>query len=119
MSGNECPIAPLARLIAAREPAAIRGIGFEIESNVPALNGKTGGITAYIPSPDMAQRPAANLPNWWTDDPCPDVAEGSHGGAKTVSRWREAFLGDFAQRMLRCQSPASTQTLNEKRITDG
>ena len=83
---------------------------FKIESNVPAFDGKTGGITAYIPSPEMAQHSSAKFPNWWTDDPSPDVAEGSHSGAKTVSRWREDFLGDFAQRMLRCQSPASAQT---------
>jgi hypothetical protein len=90
-------------------PKAAKSYGFKIQSNVPALDGQAGGITAYIPSPDMAQHPAANLPNWWTDDPSPEVAEGPHSGAKTVSRWREDFLRDFAQRMLRCQSPASTR----------
>jgi len=93
-------------------PKAAKKIDFKIQSNVPALDGKTGGIEAYIPSPDMAQSPAANLPNWWTDDPSPEVAEGSHSGAITVSQWREDFLGDFAQRMLRCQSPASPETTN-------
>ncbi len=87
-----------------------KGFGFKIQSNVPALNGKTGGIAAYIPSPSMAQRPAANLPNWWTDDLSKHLAEGDHSGAKTVSRWREDFLRDFAKRMLRCQSPASAKT---------
>jgi hypothetical protein len=93
-------------------PKSAKGFGFKIQSNVPALDGKTGGITAYLPSPDMAQRPAAKFPNWWTDDPSLDVEEGSHSGAKTVNRWREEFLGDFAQRMLRCQSPASSETTN-------
>jgi hypothetical protein len=93
-------------------PKAAKRYGFKVESNMPALDGKTGGITAYIPSPDMAQRPSAELPNWWTDDPALDVAVGPHSGAKTVSRWREDFLGDFAQRMLRCQSPASAETDN-------
>jgi hypothetical protein len=91
-------------------PKAAKSYGFRIQSNVSALDGKMGGIEAYIPSPDMAQHPAANLPNWWTDDPSLDVAEGSHSGAKTVNRWREDFLGDFAERMLRCQSPASAKT---------
>ena len=91
-------------------PKSAKGFGFKIQSNVPALDGKTGGITAYIPSPDVAQRPSANFPNWWTDDPSTEVADRSQSGAKTVSRWREDFLGDFAQRMLRCQSPASTKT---------
>jgi len=91
-------------------PKSAKGFSFMINSNAPALDGKTGGITAYIPSPDMAQRPSAKFPNWWTDDPSLDLAEGSHSGAKTVNRWRVDFLGDFAQRMLRCHSPASAQT---------
>jgi hypothetical protein len=77
---------------------------------VPALDGKTGGITALLPPPDIAQRPSAKLPNWWTDDPSPAVAEGPYMGAKTVNRWREEFLRDFAARMLRCQSPASPKS---------
>lgn len=93
-------------------PKAAKTYNFTIRSNVPGLNGRNGGITAYVPPPEMAQRPAANLPNWWTDDPSLDVAEGSHSGAKTVSQWREDFLRDFAERMLRCQSPASTETTN-------
>ncbi len=87
-------------------PKAAKTYRFMIQSNVPALNGKTGGIKACIPSPAMAKRPAANLPNWWTDDPSPELAEGPHSGAKTVNRWRKDFLRDFAVRMLRCQSPA-------------
>jgi len=91
-------------------PKAPKRYDFRIESNVPAIDGKTGGITAYLPSREMAQHASAKLPNWWTDDPSPNVAEGSHHGAKTVSQWREDFLRDFAERMLRCQSPASLET---------
>jgi hypothetical protein len=85
---------------------------FTIHGNVPALDGKTGGITALLPPPDIAQRPSAKLPNWWTDDPSEAVAEGPHIGAKTVNRWREDFLRDFAARMLRCQLPASPKPTN-------
>jgi hypothetical protein len=92
-------------------PKGAKSYGFKVKSNVPALDGKTGGITAYIPSPDVAQRPTANLTNWWTDNPSKDVAEGEHIGAKTVSQWREDFLSNFAARMLRCQSPASAETV--------
>lgn len=88
-------------------PKAAKRYGFKLKSNVPALNGKIGGITAYTPSPSMAQRPSAKFLNWWTDDPSPEVAEGPHSGAKTVNRWREDFLRDFATRMDRCKSPAS------------
>lgn len=91
-------------------PKTAKAYNFTILSNVPALNGKKGGITAYVPPPEVAQRPSSWLPNWWTDDPAREVAEGEHIGAKTVSRWREDFLHDFAKRMLRCQSPASAKT---------
>jgi hypothetical protein len=91
-------------------PKAAKSYSFKIRSNVPSLDGKTGGITACIPSPDVARRPARNLPNWWTDDPSPELAEGPHSGAKTVNRWREDFLRDFAQRILRCESPVSAET---------
>jgi hypothetical protein len=87
-------------------PKAAKTYSFKIQSNVSALNGKSGGIKACLPSPGRA-RPAANLPSWWTDDPSPEAAEGPHSGAKTVNRWREDFLRDFAGRMRRCQSPAS------------
>ncbi len=93
-------------------PKIAKRHSFKIQGSVPALSGKIGGITAYTPSPSMAQRPAADLPNWWTDDPSKHVAEGDHSGAKTVSRWREDFLADFAKRMLRCQLPASAKTEN-------
>ena len=42
--------------------------------------------------------------NWWIDDPDPAAAVGVHPGAKSVSQWREEFLGDFAERMDRCKS---------------
>jgi len=81
---------------------------YTICSNVPALDGKTGALTSFRPSPDAARQPSAGLPQWWTDDPAPEVAEGPHIGARTVSQWREDFLRDFAARMDRCQSPAAT-----------
>jgi hypothetical protein len=74
---------------------------FAIESNVPALDGKTGGVTSFKPPPDVAKHPSVRHPNWWTDDPALEFAEGPHLGAKTVSRWREEFLRDFAERMAR------------------
>jgi len=38
-------------------------------------------------------------PHYWTDSPNPAVAERSYPGAKTVNRWREAYLRDWAARM--------------------
>jgi hypothetical protein len=83
-------------------PKGAKSYSFRIESNVRRLDGNRGAITAYIPSPNVANHPSTRLPNWWTDDLASDVAEGSHSGAKTVSRWREDYLRDFANRMLRC-----------------
>jgi hypothetical protein len=37
------------------------------------------------------------------DDPAPEFAEGGDIGAKTVSRWRQEYLRDFAERMIRCK----------------
>lgn len=83
-------------------PKDAKAYAFTIRSNVPALDGKTGGITAVAPPADAARRPSATHPHWWTDDPAPELAEDGHIGARTVSRWREEFLRDFAARLQRC-----------------
>jgi hypothetical protein len=75
---------------------------YTIRSTHPALDGRTGSFTSTRPAPNQSVSP--RYPNWWTDDPDPAVAEGPNPGARTVSRWREAFLRDFAQRMKRCES---------------
>jgi hypothetical protein len=89
-------------------PKDAKAYAFTIRGNVPALDGRTGGITAHAPAPDAARRPSAAHPHWWTDDPTPDLAESGHIGAGTVSRWRQAFLDDFAARLRRASpSPAA------------
>ena len=80
---------------------------YRTESTASELDGLEGAFTSVDPSPDAASRPSARHPNWWTDDPDRAFAEGPHLGAVTVNRWREAFLRDFARRMLRCRAPAS------------
>jgi hypothetical protein len=86
-------------------PKDAKTYSYTIRSTAPELNGRVGEITSFTPPPEDAARPADAWPNWWTDDPAPALAEGPHLGAKTVSRWREAFLGDFARRMQRCAAP--------------
>ncbi len=96
-------------------PKSAKPHSLAIRSNVPALNGRTGRITVAAPTPDAARPPCSRLPNWWTDDPAPEFAVNGHSGAKTVSRWREQFLRDFAQRMTRCARAApSTPNLKSK-----
>lgn len=85
-------------------PKEAKAYAFTIRSNVPALDGKAGGITATAPPPAAARQPSKKHPNWWTDDPAAELAEGPHSGARSVSRWREDYLRDFAARMLRCEA---------------
>jgi hypothetical protein len=89
-------------------PKDAKTYSYTIRSNVPALDGKAGVLTSVRPAPDAAERPSPRLPHWWTDDPSPQTAEGPHVGARTVSRWREEFLRDFAAHLDRCRSPQST-----------
>jgi hypothetical protein len=85
----------------AKDPKIYR---YTIRSNAPALDGRSGELTTFLPSMDVALSPDPLLPHWWTDDPSPAVAEGPHHGAKTVSQWREQFVRDFAARLERCRT---------------
>lgn len=79
---------------------------YTIRSNAPALEGTIGEITSVPLNPAAALTPDPALPNWWTDDPAPALAEGPHNGARTISQWRKEFLRDFAERLERCRQPA-------------
>ena len=85
-------------------PKGAKVFSYEIESNIDALNGLAGAVTATPTPTDAASKPASDLPNWWTDNPAPEWSVQNHIGAKTVSQWREAFLSDFALRMRRCET---------------
>ena len=75
---------------------------YVMESDSVSLDGLTGAFTAEPPSLDKTRRLSTTHPHWWTDDPAPVQAEGPHAGAKTVNRWRQDFLRDFAERMEWC-----------------
>jgi hypothetical protein len=83
---------------------------YVIRSDFSTLDGASGRFTAVAPPLERTGRPSSVHPNWWIDDHDPAAAEGVHPGAKSVSRWRQAFLRDFAARMRRCQVPASSQS---------
>jgi hypothetical protein len=85
-------------------PKSARKWSYRIASNHPGLDGQTGGFTSVLPAADL--KPSPDYPNWWTDNPDPKGQEGDQQGAKTVNRWREAFLRDFAGRMRRCETRA-------------
>lgn len=72
---------------------------YEIRSGVEGLADRAGAFTSIDPWPGP---PAADdltgLSRWWTDSNDPAMRDGAHWGAGSVSRWREAFLGDWAER---------------------
>jgi hypothetical protein len=88
-------------------PKAAKTWSYVLRSDVHTLNGKTGALTSFLASPESASHPSTRAPNWWTDNPAPEWQEGSQQGAKSVSRWREEFLRDFAARMERAVKPKS------------
>jgi hypothetical protein len=121
--GTDAPASPEDRMVVANQslighrdgqgnlrfrfcPRDPKAFAYKISSNVATLDGKTGEITAFSPPPSAALRPSPKYPNWWTDDPSPAMAEGVHHGARSVSQWRENYLLDFAERMIRCARPA-------------
>jgi hypothetical protein len=77
---------------------------YVIKSVLVELDGKSGKFNAVPPPTSRTSKRSTVHPNWWIDDPDPAAAEGVHPGAKSVNRWREEFLRDFAERMDRCKS---------------
>jgi hypothetical protein len=76
---------------------------YSTKSSYAPLNGKTGAFTSVNPAPELAFQPSSAHPNWWADNLDPSLSEGIYQGVKTVNKWREAFLGDFAARFQRCK----------------
>jgi hypothetical protein len=85
-------------------PKSARKWTYRIVSNHPGLDGRTGGFTSVLPA--TGQKPSPDYPNWWTDNPAAEWREGDQQGAKTINRWRENYLRDFAERMRRCETRA-------------
>ena len=77
---------------------------YVIRSDVAELDGRSGAFSAVPPPVERTRRSSTVHPSWWIDDPDPATAEGIHPGAKSVNRWREEFLGDFAARLRRCNA---------------
>ena len=84
---------------------------YVIKSDFAELDGKSGKFMAVPPPVERTSKRSISHPNWWIDDPDPAAAEGVHPGAKSVSRWREEFLGDYAARMRRCKTSAPVKLL--------
>jgi hypothetical protein len=74
---------------------------YVLRSTFPGLDGRSGSFKAVAPPLARTARPSVRHPSWWTDDQDPAQAEEGDAGARTVSRWREDFLRDFAERLRR------------------
>ncbi|MCA9196170.1 MAG: DUF1593 domain-containing protein [Planctomycetales bacterium] len=85
-------------------PRDVKCWEYSVQSNHAALHGVQGSVVAVPPSLARTSKKSKRHPQWWIDDPAPEMAEGVHPGAKSVNRWRIEFLRDFAQRMDRCQT---------------
>ncbi|MGV7207165.1 DUF1593 domain-containing protein [Oxalobacteraceae bacterium A2-2] len=87
-------------------PKEDKAWSYRIASNHPGLDGQRGGFTSRAAPQERAGQPSSRYPNWWTDDPAPELGDGQNPGVKTISRWREQFLGDYAARLRRAAAPA-------------
>lgn len=89
-------------------PKAAKRYQLSLGSNHEQFDGKTAEITVVIPDLNNAHNSKWSVPNWWTDNPSPEFAEGTIMGAKTVSQFRQQYLSDFAERMQRCEEGKTT-----------
>lgn len=86
------------RLLFRFSPRDAKRWTYSLSAGSEKLEGLGGAFTAEARSGAASRR----HPNWWTDDPAAEAREGIHAGARSVNRWREQFLGDFAERLERC-----------------
>jgi hypothetical protein len=77
---------------------------YTISSNIGSLNQQKGVIRAYPIDPSQKDASSSKYPNWWTDDPSPELMERGHVGVKTVNQFREEFLADFEMRVKRVRN---------------
>ena len=72
---------------------------YTIHSSAIDLEGQTGAFVSSNPWPGPVHPGNIRLNNWWTDAAKEDTYIGPYQGARTVARWREEFLHDWAVRL--------------------
>lgn len=72
---------------------------YRIVSKIEALNGQEGQFISVDPWPGKPHEDnIGGLTGWWSDDADPDLFLDGWQGAQTVTRWRRAWLMDWAER---------------------
>ncbi|SER85803.1 Protein of unknown function [Pedobacter rhizosphaerae] len=74
-------------------------LSYVITSKYPELNDKTGQLVSNVPWPGKPAKQDYILGrNWYSDRKEPELFLNKQQGAKTIARYREAFLADWAIR---------------------
>lgn len=71
---------------------------YVVNCKAKSLQGQTGEFVSTNPWPGKENGHNIILNNWWSDKTDKDLYIGQFQGARTVSRWREDFLSDWAKR---------------------
>lgn len=80
-------------------PKSAGNWSYETSSEIEVLDGLKGEFVSRDPWPgSQNEQDFKQLTNWWSDDPDPQNFVGDHQGAKTIFRWQDQFLNDWAKR---------------------
>lgn len=79
-------------------------VTYRVQSSHAELDGLAGVFTAVTPTVESAAVASRRHPRWWSDDPDLDEAVGPWLGVRSISRYRQQFLGDFAERLGWCRA---------------
>ncbi len=72
---------------------------YKIHCTDKSLHGLTGEFVSVNPWPGEQHPENIPLRNWWSDLKEDSAYLEQYPGAKTISKWREDFLGDWSERM--------------------
>lgn len=80
-------------------PKKAEKLAYEIRSDLPGFQNRKGSFVVRNEWPGKRDPQNYALGNhWFTDRPDPDLFCGYSQGARTVTKWRNAFLKDWAKR---------------------
>lgn len=71
---------------------------YAVNSSAKSLQGQTGEFVSTNPWPGKENPQNVIMNSWWSDRTDSDLYLGQYQGARTVSKWREDFLSDWARR---------------------